>query len=185
MPKTQNYIYFKHFFHISFSGIGAGIADYKAIKLLNEQLTININSNSPQNKVYLSRNNAKHRKVENEKELIALLEKYNVQTIYIEDVKSIEQQYQIFANAKLIIAVHGASLTNLLITKNISVVEFINEQHTVASYSHIANCLNNKYTPLPCLNVGKPDMINKQESYVLNNIKVNIEQLENIIKTNL
>jgi len=182
IPEEHEYIDFKHLYFVSFSGLGAGIGDFNAINLLNSKLIEKLNKSNKQKKIYLSRAKASHRKVVNENELVQLLtEKYNFEIIYIEEIKSISQQYNLFFNASHIIAVHGASLTNLIITKDIYVVELLNEQHLVTSYSHISNCLNNKYFPVLCENQGEGDIIGKEKSFVHNDIIVNIDAIDKVL----
>lgn len=72
---------------------------------------------------YISRYLASKRKIVNENEIIKMLEKYNYNIIYCENL-TFEQQIKIFSNAKNIIAPQGAGLTNLFWSqKGINILE--------------------------------------------------------------
>lgn len=62
--------------------------------------------------IYISREKAKKRRIKNQNGLDELLNKYNIQKVFLED-KSFEEQINIFRNSKIIVAPHGAGLTNL------------------------------------------------------------------------
>jgi len=68
-------------------------------------------SQTHQNRIYVSRSGRRH--VENEKELIDLLKKFDF--IVIEDKqRSVEEQVEIYKNASFILGPHGASFTNII-----------------------------------------------------------------------
>ncbi|MBP7709528.1 MAG: glycosyltransferase family 61 protein [Rickettsiales bacterium] len=64
-------------------------------------------------KIYISREKQVLRFVENEKEVVALLEKYGFKKIIAEHL-SYEEQISIFSKAKYLVAPHGAGITNVL-----------------------------------------------------------------------
>jgi hypothetical protein len=63
--------------------------------------------------IYISRTKAKHRKILNESELNAVLQKYDFKIIHYED-HTVEEQVEIAYNAKNMISAHGANLTNVI-----------------------------------------------------------------------
>ena len=84
-------------------------------------------------RIYVRRGNVKHRKVLNEEKVISLLKKYSFEILDM-DNRSVQEQIQIFNEAEVIIAPHGAALTNLLfVNPGTKVVELLPDQ-----YSH--NC---------------------------------------------
>ena len=94
-------------------------------------------------KIYISREKQVLRFVENEKEVVALLEKYGFKKIITETL-SYEEQISICSNAEYLVSPHGAGLTNLLfMPKNSSVLEltvdltrfrpFLTEYHRLSS----------------------------------------------------
>lgn len=112
---------------------------YKFTRALFSDVT----SQSPSsgaNKIYVSRGSASRRRVVNELEVESLLQNYGFTTVHM-DSKSVSEQAQIFSDAQVVIAPHGAALTNLLfIQAGTKVIEifpdgYINNCfHTLASY---------------------------------------------------
>ena len=64
-------------------------------------------------RLYISRTKANYRKVLNEAEIYPVLEKYGFQVIYSEDY-SLSEQISICNNAKILMGLHGAGLTNMV-----------------------------------------------------------------------
>ncbi len=87
--------------------------------IINELRTLftdfykNTQKKQTNDKVYISRGKAHCRKIINENECIAVLEKFGFKTIFFED-HSFENQVKIASNAKYLIPNHGAGLTNML-----------------------------------------------------------------------
>ena len=80
----------------------------------------NINANR---KIFISRKDASSRTITNEEELINFLKNDNFEIINLSE-KKFTDQVKIFNSAKLIVAMHGAGLTNLLFCKsNTKVIE--------------------------------------------------------------
>lgn len=64
-------------------------------------------------RIYISRAQARHRKVLNEDEVIALMSKYNFHTVLFEEF-SWPEQVRICLQARYMASIHGAGLTNML-----------------------------------------------------------------------
>ena len=67
-------------------------------------------------RIYISRRQAKRRKIVNESELREVLRSRGFQTVYLEQLPLVEQ-IRLFAGAEAIVAAHGAGLTNLLFAR--------------------------------------------------------------------
>lgn len=67
-------------------------------------------------KIFIGRKNAIRRKLLNEKELSEKLKELSFETVYLEE-KTVEEQAALFANADIIVAAHGAGLTNVTFCK--------------------------------------------------------------------
>ncbi|GCL73799.1 glycosyltransferase family 61 protein [Paenibacillus naphthalenovorans] len=67
-------------------------------------------------RLYISREDANYRKITNEDQVMDLLGKYRFQKVVLSKL-SVEQQIRIFSSAEIIIAPHGANLTNLVFCK--------------------------------------------------------------------
>lgn len=64
-------------------------------------------------KIYVSRRQATHRRILNEAELIASLRSFGFVAVALESL-SLAEQYKLFATAEVVVAPHGAGLTNLI-----------------------------------------------------------------------
>ncbi len=78
----------------------------------NSQPSIPDPSSYPE-RIYISRNRARYRRVLNEEEVISLLSKYGFAAIVPESIPW-EKQIALFANAKAIVSPHGSGLTNII-----------------------------------------------------------------------
>jgi capsular polysaccharide biosynthesis protein len=74
-------------------------------------------------RLYISRAKAKTRRVLNEQELLPLLERYGFEVVLAEEL-TYQQQVQLFYEAEVVVAPHGAGLTNLLFSEQCQVLEF-------------------------------------------------------------
>lgn len=82
----------------------------------------------PFRKIYISRKNARYRKIINEEELLPLLKEYGYEIIYPERNSFIEQVI-LFSESKALISVHGAGHTNcMFMNKESKVMEIRNAE---------------------------------------------------------
>ena len=82
-------------------------------------------------KIWLSRKNQLRRQLINEEEILEILEKYDYETIYPEEL-SIKSQINFFHNAKTVAGPHGAAFTNIMFMKPKSnIVEIRNQSDSV------------------------------------------------------
>jgi capsular polysaccharide biosynthesis protein len=111
---------------------------------------ININESKHKNKKYfvsrnksheLSGNNSiKRRQIINEHELLPILEKFNIEMIYLEDFNTIEK-IDIFNNSSLIISPNSGSLTFTIFSgKNLKVIELNVDSPGQISYQYENQC---------------------------------------------
>jgi capsular polysaccharide biosynthesis protein len=70
-------------------------------------------SNSKYRRIYLSRANARYRKVVNDLEFISFLEKYGFSCCSNRNLSFVDQ-VELFRNVEVVIAPHGAGLSNLV-----------------------------------------------------------------------
>ncbi|MDR1378906.1 MAG: glycosyltransferase family 61 protein [Synergistaceae bacterium] len=78
--------------------------------------------------IYISRQNAPYRAILNEKDLFSLLDKYNFTVVYLENLP-VEKQIEVFVNAKTVVGIHGAGLTNSIFSDPGTPVLEINTQY--------------------------------------------------------
>jgi capsular polysaccharide biosynthesis protein len=83
---------------------------------------------SPFRKLYISRAKSKIRKIVNEMELIAVIQKYGYEIVYAEELSLVEQ-VELFSQSAKLIALHGAGLTNIMfMPANSKVLEIRNPE---------------------------------------------------------
>jgi tetratricopeptide (TPR) repeat protein/capsular polysaccharide biosynthesis protein len=101
-------------------------------------------SNYPE-RIYISRANAKYRQVLNETEVSQILSQYGFTTVYLEQM-SVAEQANLFANAKAIVAPHGAGLTNLVFCNlETTVIELFSPNYVRTDYWMISHQLKLKH----------------------------------------
>jgi len=106
----------------------------------------------PYRRLYVSRYKAPKRKIVNEKSLCEILERYNIETIFFEDL-SLEKQIIACMESNLIIGLHGAGLTNMLFLPSESTVfELRNKgDNSNNCFFSMAAALGHRYCYQECL----------------------------------
>lgn len=90
----------------------SGVVPLWTAELLREKIQPNLETYQDK-KIYISRKNALLRRVVNEEELIEKLKSLGFEIVCLENLR-VEDQAKLFASSKVIVAPHGASLTNLI-----------------------------------------------------------------------
>jgi len=108
------------------------------INKLRDIFLLRFKDTAPNRLIYISRKKAQKRKVANEDDVVALLEKFKYEVHYFEDY-SFEQQVRICAQTKSLIGLHGAGLTNML---------FMQAHGQVLELRNENDCHNNCYFSL-------------------------------------
>jgi len=131
-------------------------------------------------KIYISREGQSLRKIENEKDMLPIFEKYGFKKV-IMDTLSYDQQINIARDAKHIISPHGAGLTNILfMSQGCNILELAtkpNPSKPITDYYKLATMLNINYFYQECEMHGA-----KAHDYHQTNLLVNLEKLEKNIK---
>ncbi|MDR2174433.1 MAG: glycosyltransferase family 61 protein [Synergistaceae bacterium] len=96
-------------------------------------------------RIYISRAKARRRKVANEDSLLPLLGKYGFTVIHSENL-SIREQIAAFANAEMVVGLHGAGLANcVLCPPHASVLEIYPQYYRDASLRALISAMNLRY----------------------------------------
>ena len=134
-----------------------------------------INNNK---RIYISRRLAKKgRKIINETEVESVLKSYGFKT-YVLEKMSLREQIILFAQAKIVIAPHGAGLTNLIFSQPKTTILEIFEPSTFSSlcYYSLSSSMNHNYWYL----FG--DTVLNRSSPSIPNILVSIDKLVNYLQ---
>ena len=96
-------------------------------------------------RLYISRTEAQSRRILNEDSVLAQLAPHNFQVIKPEHL-SIEEQALLFSSAEIVIAPHGAGLTNLVFCPpGTAVIEFFSPRYVNVCYWALSNLLDLQY----------------------------------------
>jgi capsular polysaccharide biosynthesis protein len=133
-------------------------------------------------KIYVSRAKAKYRQVANDTQVIELLSNYGFTTVFLEDF-SVREQAALFSQAKVIVAPHGAGLTNLVFcNKGTRVVELSSPNYIRTYYLALGNLLGLNHYYLLGENLNCDLLRNLMyKSTLFEDIFVNLDHLETII----
>ena len=102
------------------------------------------NTNKTPEKIYISRKNSKNRPLMNEPEVEQLFTKFGFEIVLGEEL-SMEQQFQLFQNAKVVAGPHGAGLSNVIFGRKCTLIELFSESYMPDCYELIAHEIAGKY----------------------------------------
>ncbi len=149
--ECENLIFFKHFHnnfydHIHHKKISEIINFLRDILLKKYQILTanNLLESCEKKMIYITRKKARLRQTINEKSVIKNLQKRGFEVIELEGL-SLKKQIEIFYQAKLIIATHGAGFTNLIFaSNNLFFLEIFSKKYGSKDFIRIANLLDLK-----------------------------------------
>ncbi|MBE9012439.1 glycosyltransferase family 61 protein [Pseudanabaenaceae cyanobacterium LEGE 13415] len=122
-------------------------------------------------RIFISRSRAVGRTIVNQDEVEALLDRYGFKSYCLEEM-SIEQQVSLFSKAEIVIAPHGAGLTNLMFAPSgTKVLEIFEPSAGGVCFWSLCHCLNHPYQCLFGKTVPNPKFAAQP------NILVSIETL--------
>jgi hypothetical protein len=95
-------------------------------------------------RIYISRAKAGKRRLVNETEVAALLQRRQFEVVYAEEL-SYRDQVALFFNAQVVVGVHGAGLTNVLFGQHLTLVELHPQDLVRSHYFMICKALHFPY----------------------------------------
>ena len=131
----------------------------------------------PFRKIYVSRINAPRRKFSNEEEVIALMKSFNFEIIELENT-TLKEQVRLFSETKLLVAMHGAALSNMLfMSSKTSVVELYRKRRTIFElkskvYKNLSPVLEIIHNEIAC------DPVNKKDDFFTGDLVVDLHELK-------
>jgi hypothetical protein len=135
---------------------GTGNPPRWALEWLRERLVPSPRSNG--RRLYVSRADAAWRRVANEVELVAALERHGFELI-LPGAMPLLEQLRAFAEAEVILGPHGAGLVNLLGARpGACVIELFDERYVNGCYYALADALDLSYWYLVCSGSGRNDL---------------------------
>lgn len=129
-------------------------------------------------KIFIGRKNPKFRILLNNDDVVKMLNRYGFVYLEMEDF-SVEDQISIFNNAKQIICLHGAALSNICFCKpNTKIIDLMHEDFKQWCFLKLAIILNLNYSIFTCKGNNQVDKLPGHRD-----ILVDIDSLEQLIKT--
>lgn len=106
-------------------------------------------------RIYVSRNRQQWRHLINEEAVLEVLQHYNFETVYFEEM-SFTEQVRTMYEAAIFIGIHGANMTNVLfMSPGTQAVEMLSETYINPSYLSMASSIGVHYSLVPS-KLGSP-----------------------------
>jgi capsular polysaccharide biosynthesis protein len=129
----------------SLPGISGSVTRWACDFLRETFLGSTVDNNGKFERIYISRSTANSRRIVNESELIQMLRQFGFKVLTMEKSTVLEQA-AIMAAAKIVIAVHGAALTNLVFcSTGCRVIEIFPPRYVNPCYRGLCSLLNLDY----------------------------------------
>lgn len=118
----------------------------RALQWVGKRIKSNVeyNANEPEHeRLFLTRRGASTRRIVNEDEVLGILSEFDFEPVNLSK-KSLEDQVQLFHNAKYVVSPHGAGLTNMIYAEDMNVLEMFGEE-VVPLYYILSECFSFNY----------------------------------------
>lgn len=126
------------------SGSSNQILSTDALEWVRNEIVNRIQQDSEgPDRLYISRNDAKERRVQNENAVVDLLTEYDFQPFTLSEL-SFQEQVKLFYDTDCIVSPHGSGLTNMLWTENSKIIELFGDL-VPQMYFTMANQLGHEY----------------------------------------
>jgi capsular polysaccharide biosynthesis protein len=138
-----------------------------------------ISTSKKERHIYISRSDAKYKKLINEDEVVNLIEKYNFETITMSD-RSLKSQIKLMHETKCVMSITGASMANLLfLPMGATLIDLTNKMYLTDRkykfhFKKIMDILIGNYVVQFC----EPNVDPKLPDIAMYDIKVDTLQLE-------
>jgi len=116
---------------------------------IRERMKSNLETTENSNqRIFVAREDATVRRIANHDAVQQVLDRYNIDTYLLGEL-SVREQVELFNSAELVVAPHGAGLTNILYGEDLTVVELFGDK-TMATFDRLAENMNHDYRYLQC-----------------------------------
>ena len=160
----------RHFYHPC-QETNAELIDHVRTSLKVDAVVVP--GNRRRRNVYVSRNRSSRRRISNEAELLQALDRYEFDVVYLEEL-SVSEQISVFKNAAVIVAPHGAGLSNAIFCDQASIVEIFNPNYGTASFRLLAQLLGLGYQHV----MGNNPVLSESERHRAGRAQLQREDIE-------
>mgnify|MGYP001562315083 CR=1 FL=1 len=130
-------------------------------------------------RIYLSREDARCRQVENEDEVVSFLRKYGFKKVVL-GALDVATQVHIFRNAEVIVGPHGSGFTNIACCqKGTKIIEFYSSEYAHSTYWEMSNYLELLHGYIS--DDGRLSTTSQNKRYGEKDMVVNINRLGKIL----
>ncbi|WP_332632287.1 glycosyltransferase family 61 protein [Halalkalibacter flavus] len=141
--------------------------------------TSNLN-HSENELIYITRQNARHRKVVNDLKVQEFLKELGFKTVKLEEL-SVKEQARVFFQAKVIVGAHGGGLTNLVFCQpNTKVIEIFSPAWVAPLYWILSNHLDLDYYFLIGEGERSPEYVDVPGCFI--DIDIKMKKLKKTLK---
>lgn len=131
----------------------------QAVRWLRDALELPDSSSSDENRIYVSRADAKRRRVLNEEAVVECLDEYGF-TRFVPGEHSIREQIATMSNAEVVVGPHGAGLANLLhCPEETKVLELMPESDIRGHFFNLSYKLGLEYACCLCESSAKDILV--------------------------
>jgi capsular polysaccharide biosynthesis protein len=131
-------------------------------------------------RIYISREKARKRNVQNEPEVMDLLSQYGFRKVILEAIP-LREQIRIFSSASVIIGPHGAGLTNIIFSNpGATIIEIFSPQLVHTCYPVLSSIAGHRHYYLIGEGERPPEYVNPHNRRA--DITVNVQQLAQLLK---
>ncbi len=162
--KIKNYVFLSFLNNIRSGYLPKFALDYYT------ELVPKSNNLTTKKRLFIDRHLNKARNIVNKNEVEELLKKYNFEIVCLEELEP-EEQMSFFKNLEIVVAVHGAGLTNLIFSEKVSVIELHPDTKINPPYFFLCKAKKIRYSPIICKAIDG-----------FNNIIVDVKILEQELK---
>lgn len=161
----------------------AGIYEGFYTTLFGELAFEGLNHQTPE-KVFISRKGT--RSLINESEVEQTLQAYGFKKYYFEDIP-ISAQWSVARNAKVIVGMHGAALSSLVLNSNkVKLIELFHPGYVVDMYRHLVNAVGGNWCGVSGQItedvIGKLDFKQEARGFALSRTKIDINSLRRALE---
>jgi Glycosyltransferase 61 len=164
-------------FRRAYDGNIYGEASFAACRWLRDRILSNLPTSDRSffEHILISRKKALNRRIANEDEVMDCLTSMGFAAYFLEEM-SFTDQVRLFSRAKIVIASHGAGLTNLIFGDNLTVIELFGCSVPNGAYANLARGLGFKYGCLSCAS-PRPNSPSPDDDMV-----VDVKQLSDLLE---